>query len=168
MEDHQTWRRVKEAAEASYDRLPAATRARLDELLDRVMGLKQELFDLSAAAGSARICRECGGRCCLNGKYHVSVLDLLAYRSAGAAPVVPDFGTAPLCPYGGSGGCLMPPRFRPLTCLIFNCDLVEDSMGEAGRDRFAACERELRGAVAMADELLACRTGRALLLSCDG
>lgn len=168
MEDQRKWIRAKEAAVTSYDRLPGATKARLDELLSRIMGLKQELFNISSAAGSARICRDCGGRCCLHGKYHVSVLDLLAYHSAGVAPVVPDFSTAPLCPYGGIEGCLMPPRFRSMTCLVFNCDLVERHMEEAGRARFLACEQELRGAVAMADDLLACRAGRALLLSCDG
>lgn len=167
MEDQHIWMRAKEAAEAIYDRLPGSTRTRLDELLSRIMGLKQELFDLSSAAGSARICRECGGRCCLNGKYHVSVLDLLAYRSLGVAPVVPDFGKAPLCPYGGIEGCLMSPRFRSVTCLIFNCDLVEERMEQNSRKRFYACEQELRGAVAMADEFLACRAGRALMLMCD-
>jgi hypothetical protein len=131
------------------------------------MKLKEELFALSSATESARICRECGGRCCLNGKYHVSVLDLLAYRSVGVAPVVPDFGLAPRCPYGGPEGCLMPPRFRSMTCLIFNCDLIEDRMEQNSRKRFSACERELRDAVAMADGILTWRAGRALLLSCD-
>jgi hypothetical protein len=167
VDDQQTWRRAKEAVEAICDRLSPVARGRLDQLLERIMALKQELFELSATAGSARICRECGGRCCLNGKYHVSVLDLVAYRCAGVAPVVPDFGKAPLCPYGGSKGCLMPPRFRSVTCLIFNCDLVEDRMEAANRKRFSVCERELRDAVAMADELLAYRAGRALLLSFD-
>jgi hypothetical protein len=168
VEDRQIWRRAKEAAEANYDRLSPATRERLDCLLEQIMGLKEELFQLSSAAGSARICRECGGLCCLNGKYHVSVLDLVAYRSAGVAPLVPDFDKAPLCPYGGAEGCFMPPRFRSLTCLVFNCELVEDRMGPCSRERFSVCERELRGAVAMADDLLACRAGRALMLSCDG
>jgi hypothetical protein len=168
VDDERIWRRAVEVAEASYDRLHVDTRARLDELLNRIMRLKQELFDLSFAAGSACICGECGGRCCLNGKYHVSVLDLLAYRSAMVAPVVPDFSTSPLCPYGGDEGCLMPPRFRSMTCLVFNCELVEERMEASARERFAACEQELRGMVGKADELLGYRAGRALLLSCDG
>ncbi len=167
MEDHQIWSLAKEGADAAYDRLPDATRARLDGLLGRIMALKQELFSLSAAVGSSPICRECGGRCCLNGKYHVSVLDLMAYRSTGTVPPVPDFGMAPLCPYGGAEGCLMPPRFRSLTCLVFNCELVEERMGSTGRQRFSVAERELREAVAMAEKLLACRVGRPLLLSCS-
>jgi len=128
------------------------------------MQVKQELFDLALAAGGSNICRSCGGKCCLNGKYHVSLLDMLAYRAAGVEPVLPDFEQRPLCPYGGSNGCLMEPRFRSITCLIFNCDLLEDRMDSESRQRFASVERNLRSTVARADELLGCRAGRALLL----
>jgi len=167
VDDQQRWQRAGTAVCEKYEQLPDDTREGLAGLVKRIMLLKEELLDLSLAAGSGAICRTCGGACCRNGKYHVSLLDLLAYRISGAAAVVPDFGKAPHCPYGGTGGCLMPPRFRPLTCVIFNCDAVEEQMGEHDRERFRAAEQELRDTVKRAEALLGFRVGRALLLSCD-
>jgi hypothetical protein len=92
---------------------------------------------------------------------------LLAYRSAGVEPVVPDFGKHPFCPYGAAEGCLMKPRFRSMTCLIFNCEQLEERMTEDDQQRFAEAERNLRGAVAQVEELLGYRASRALLLSLE-
>ncbi|NVN90894.1 MAG: hypothetical protein HXX11_09845 [Desulfuromonadales bacterium] len=165
MDDQTIWNRVVATADASYDRLSATARSRLDEHLSRIMQLKQDLYECSQAAGSSQICRECGGTCCLNGKFHVSVLDLLVYRSARVEPVVPHFENSPLCPYGGTAGCLMPPRFRSMTCLVFNCELVENRMDDREKERFAAGEHALRKAILGAEELLEYRAGRAVLLS---
>jgi hypothetical protein len=165
--DQNIWHRVVEDVDVMYDRLAADTRARLDAHLIHVMQLKQELFELSHAAGSSHVCKECGGACCLNGKYHVSVLDLLAYRSAKVEPVVPDFGNSPLCPYGGPDGCLMPPRFRSMTCLVFNCELIESRMGDREKERFEMLEHALRTAIHGAEDMLKFRAGRAALL-CHG
>lgn len=167
MDDQQKWQRAVAATFQGYDRLSVDSRVALDGLIVRIMRLKQELFEMVLATGSGDICRTCGGECCLMGKYHVTVLDLLAYRSAGVEPVVPDFGTHPFCPYGGTKGCLMAPPFRSMTCLIFNCELLEERLGADGRQRFAETERNLRGAVARVEELLGYRAGRALLLSLE-
>lgn len=166
MDDQKIWNRVVATVDASYDRLSDVCRARLDQQLLRIMQLKQDLYDWSQAVGSAEICRECGGACCLNGKFHVSLLDLLAYRSAKAEPVVPHFGDSPLCPYGGPDGCFMPPRFRSMTCLVFNCELVEQRMTGDEKKRFAEGEHALRKAILKAEEILEYRAGRAALLSC--
>jgi len=167
VDDQQKWQLAEKVALARYGRLPDDIAGCLDVIVSRIMRLKEELLELALAAGSAEICRSCGGECCLFGKYHVSVLDLLAYRIDRSEAVVPDFNSAPHCPYGGIDGCRMPPRFRPLTCVIFNCDAVEQRIGEDGRTRFAAAEQELRDAVRQAETLLGFRASRALLLSCD-
>ncbi|MBI2354405.1 MAG: hypothetical protein HYV06_05140 [Deltaproteobacteria bacterium] len=167
MNDEQRWASAVTAAGAAYERLPAGTGAELDAVIKQIMGHKQELVELALAAGSASICRGCGGECCLSGKYHVSVLDLLSYRIAAADPVAPNFGAAPACPYSGMSGCLMPPRFRPMTCVVFNCELIEGRMGP--NERAALYEREnlLREAIAQANRIAGSRLDRALLLSCD-
>jgi hypothetical protein len=167
MNDQQRWQRAGKAACLRYEQLPGDTGEGLEILVSRIMLLKEELLEQALAAGSASICRSCGGACCRNGKYHVSLLDLLAYRITRSEAVVPDFTKAPHCPYGGIGGCRMPPRFRPFTCVIFNCDAVEERMGADGRERFALAEQELRLAVKQVETLLGFRAGRALLLSCD-
>lgn len=167
MDDQLNWQRTVTMVGRKYDTLAGDVRSRLDELLCLIMNLKQQLYDLSFAAGSSSICRECGGACCLNGKYHVSALDLLVYRSAMVEPVIPDFNNHPLCPYGGGQGCNMPPRFRSMTCLVFNCELVEERMEPRGRECFTAVELKLRAAIRGVEELLEYRAGRAALLSCQ-
>ena len=82
LDDQQRWEQGVAAAGAGYECLPAESRAELDQLIKRIMRLKEELVDRALSAGSASICRACAGQCCLNGKYHVSVLDMLAYRSS--------------------------------------------------------------------------------------
>ena len=167
MDDQQRWQRAGKVACTRYEQLLIDTRDCLVTLVSRIMRLKEELLELALTAGSAAICQTCGGACCLSGKYHVSVLDFLAYRITLAEAVVPDFGRVPHCPYGGTDGCRMPPRFRPLTCVIFNCDAVEGRMGDDARERFAAAEQELRVAVEQVETLLGFRAGRSFLLSCD-
>lgn len=166
VDDQQLWNRALAEAFRRYDKLAGDVRERLDGQIGEIMRLKQELYDLALTAGSPRLCRECGGKCCLNGKYHVTVLDLLAYRSAGSEPVVPDFSNAPFCPYGDPDGCLMPPPFRSMTCLLFNCDAIEERWGNDTRERFAARERALRDTIGEAERTLRYRAGRAALLSC--
>lgn len=167
MDDQKKWQKAVAGAYQRYDRLPADTGIALDGLIAGIIQLKQELFELAQVAGGGDICRTCGGQCCRYGKYHVTVLDLLAYRSAGVEPLMPDFATPPCCPYGGPDGCRMEPRFRSMTCLIFNCDLLEERMVDDVRQRFAAAEGSLRAAVARAEQLLGYRAGRALLLSLE-
>ncbi len=166
MDDLQAWQRSVEFSAQLYRRLPDTAREQLDALIERIMLLKRELLDLALSAGSAAVCRNCGGKCCLHGKYYVTLLDLLVYRVGAVAAVVPQFGNAPCCPYGGAQGCHLPPPLRPMTCVIFNCDLVEECMSDEACLRSAACERELRAAIVEAEQVSGFQLGRAALLSC--
>jgi hypothetical protein len=168
VDDQQRWDRAVEATSRMYDGLPPETRARLDLLITRIMGLKEALVERVLAAGSLSICRACAGACCRSGRYHVSALDLLAFRSCEAEPVAPDFGTAPSCPYGGPEGCRMSPPFRPMTCVVFNCDLVEALMGQEDSAALYTDETLLRDAIVRASRLTGQRLDRPLLLWCDG
>jgi hypothetical protein len=163
--DYTKWEQAVTAASEWYSNLPAAIRSELDGLLEEIMQIKEQLVAQVTSSGSSAVCRECGGQCCLLGKYHVSVLDILAYRKTGFEPVRPDFSSSPSCPYSDASGCLMPPRYRPVTCVIFNCQQIEDRLSAAELDSLHERERRLRVTVARAGRVHESRTDRPLLLS---
>lgn len=167
MKDQAAWEQAVTSASTWYFGLSAGTRAELDGLLEEIMQFKQKLVELVTSSGSPSICRTCGGECCLLGKYHVSVLDILAYRKTGIDPVVPDFTAAPACPYSDASGCLMPPRYRPVTCVIFNCQQIEDRLTPAERETHYEYERKLRITVNNAGQSRGTRLDRPLLLCCS-
>jgi hypothetical protein len=150
-----------------YSSLPPGVRDELDGLIDEIIQLKQKLVELATVAGSSDVCRDCGGECCLLGKYHFSVLDVLAYRKNGLDPVVPTFSAGPACPYSDSAGCLMQPGYRPVTCVIFNCQLIEDRLTAAEQHTLLQTEKALREALKRVCHTSGTRIDRPLLLSCD-
>jgi hypothetical protein len=167
VDDKATWERAAAAAISGYSAMPSGDRVELDRLLEEIMALKQKLVELVTAAGSTAVCRSCGGECCLLGKYHISVLDILAYHVTGVTPLTPDFSSHPACPYSGGNGCLMPPGFRPVTCVIFNCQMLEGRLTQADRETVHGYESRLRTAVNRAGRISSTRIDRPLLLSCS-
>jgi len=165
--DQAAWEQAVATAGEWYSSLPSAVRAELDGLLEEVMQLKERLVEQVTSSGSSGICRTCGGECCLLGKYHVSVLDILAYRKTGVEPVIPDFSAGPACPYSDASGCLMPARYRPVTCVIFNCQPIEDRLTTTDRETLHKCEKRLRDAVRRAGQTSGTRLDRPLLFSCS-
>lgn len=165
MNDQLAWDKALAAARKSYSALEPATACALNNLIETIVHIKQQLVDLTTAAGSSQICRECRGECCRYGKYHVSVLDVLAYLKYSADLVVPDFAAHPDCPYSGIDGCTMPPGYRPMTCVVFNCQLVEDRLSTAEQETFRTQEQELRHAIRTAEQLTGMRLNRPFLLS---
>lgn len=166
MNDQKTWEQAVLTTSDWYFGLPSDKKAELDELLDEIMQFKQKLVELVTSSGSSSICRTCGGQCCLLGRYHFSVLDILAYRKTGVEPVIPDFTAKPTCPYSDVSGCLMSARYRPVTCVIFNCDSIEDRLSVEGCQSLNKYESSLRAAVTRAESLHDIRINRPLLLSC--
>ena len=167
MDDLEKWRIALQECRDFYCGLPDSIRVALDQLTRQFRLLKEELLGLSLQAGGLAACQECGGLCCLYGKYHLTLLDQLACFSAGFEPKQPDFSKHPACPYGGDQGCLMSGEFRPFTCVIFNCESIEAAMTIAVKGRFAECELELRNLIAGADQLLGIRSNRPLLLAAN-
>lgn len=166
MNDQAAWEQAVESAGSMYSGLPPATAAELGGVIDTIMRLKQNLVEQVIAAGSVDICRACGGDCCRFGKYHVSMLDMLAYLKSDAKPQEPDFGTHPYCPYSDVSGCTMAPCYRPMTCVVFNCQQIEDRLAPAQMETMRGHERELRDAIARAGQITGIRLDRPLLLSC--
>jgi hypothetical protein len=165
LKDNQIWVHAVGAAGKIYEQQPYDVRSGLNAVIDEIMQLKAELLALTQAEGGADICSACGGVCCNNGKFHLSLLDALACFYTSMELPAPDFEKSPLCPYGHSDGCTMAPEFRPATCVIFNCEQIDDLINGDGRERLHECERLLREKIQQAEQLLGFRVGRPLLLS---
>ncbi len=166
VKDQALWEQALAATRNIYARLPPGCATELDGLIEEIMRLKQNLVELVIAAGSANICQACGGECCRYGRYHVSVLDIMAYLKSGAEPLTPDFSANPACPYSNLMGCTMAARFRPMTCVVFNCQQVEDLLSPLQMQIARGYEQELRDAIGRAGQISGQRLDRALLLSC--
>jgi hypothetical protein len=165
--DQAVWEQSIESVKIIYSGLSIGIAAELDGLIEDIMQLKQNLVELATSAGSSAICRTCFGECCRHGKYHVSVLDIMAYLKTGIEPISPDFSTNPTCPYSDIAGCIMAPDYRPMTCVVFNCQQVEELLTSAQQDAMFRFEQELRNAITRAGLITGMRLDRALLLSCS-
>jgi hypothetical protein len=165
--DQATWEQAVTAAGTSYTNLLSGTSQELERLIEEIMQLKQKLVEVVLSAGSTDICRSCGGECCRFGKYHVSVLDIMAYLKTGAQPIIPDFSNHPACPYSDVSGCTMAPGYRPMTCVVFNCQQVEEQLTSEQHETLRSYERELRDSITRAACITGIRLDRALLFSCS-
>ncbi|HPX62441.1 MAG TPA: hypothetical protein PLN25_11845, partial [Deltaproteobacteria bacterium] len=164
MEDQQLWNRACTFAADVYGALSPDDRDKLAGLTNSIMQLKREMLSVTFAAGSGGVCRDCGGECCRYGRYHFSVLDMLACFSANVLPPVPRFENLMDCPFGTDSGCSLDPGFRPVTCVIFNCERIEELMGVDLKTGMQRSETLLREAVETASLLLGMRVSRPLLL----
>jgi len=162
MNDQDAWQRGVRFMEEIHGRLPRHSREQLTGKLDSYRRLKGEMLALTA--GSQAVCRDCGGQCCMNGKYRFSGLDLLSLIDQQVPLPAPDFAQRPLCPYGDAGGCRMESAFRPLDCVLFICGAIEGALEEKAASALALLEQELRRNVQQAETLLEQPIGRPLLL----
>lgn len=162
MNDQEAWQQGIRFMEEIHGRLPRHVQQQLAELLDRYRRHKREMLILTA--GSCELCRACGGQCCWNGKYRFNGLDLLALFDRQAPLPVPDFAQRPLCPYGTVNGCCMEPPYRPLDCVLFICDAIEERLSGTAAQSLALLEDELRRCLRQAETLLNQPLGRPLLL----
>lgn len=163
MHDFEAWTSAEAVARTQLQRVGPE----FSFLADRIMNLKAEILGLALSAGSGDICRACQGECCRFGRYHVTLLDLMLIELAGLKPPLPRFGEEGDCPYGNGSGCFFEPRLRPMTCVVFNCELIESRMKDGSRGRGALLEQQLRGAIAAADILAGMRLSRPALLATE-
>lgn len=157
MGDEERWQQVVNRLPREYSLLKPEVRRRCSELLAEMVRLKDELHSFSAGVGGADICRECGGVCCERGKYHLTLPDLMAILEHGEAIPSPQFDRFPDCPYLGERGCQMAAGHRPYTCVIFNCEQIEDRLAAAELQRFSSLESRLRQVYAGIEGLLGSR-----------
>lgn len=143
--------------------LSAGTGLTLAQLLTRYRKAKEALASVVEEVDASSACRECGGQCCLNGKYRINVLDALA-RIAAEIPTSADFSQKPVCPYGTDDGCAMEPGLRPADCVLFICDAIDQKLSPQARLILAAQERLLRKCIRKATGLTGEQQGTPLLL----
>ncbi len=108
-----------------------------------IAAAKRALFAVAEKVDSAAVCAACKGECCLAGKYHVTLLDIITMLADDQKLPEPDFG-AGHCPYLGEQGCLMPAAYRPYNCLIFHCERVEGLLEPLALQELFDRERDLR------------------------
>lgn len=141
--DREMWNLAVDALAVEHAALPPSLKGVVAGLAAAVKGAKEALHGIAEGVDVAAICAACGGECCLSGKFHVTVVDILVYLAEGRELFTPRFGQG-RCPYLGAQGCLMAPPYRPFNCVTFNCERVESLLEPQAKDRSVSLERELR------------------------
>lgn len=136
-----------------WGNLPADVRDQIASLISEMMICKDSIHRIMFEAGSETLCADCGGICCSRGKYHVSPVDLLAFIVTGREIFSPDF-TNGACPYLSDDHCLMPPPYRPFTCITFACEALEERMPPLVRARLRFLVDNLASLYASIDGIL--------------
>lgn len=157
MDDVQLWKRGVMHLEDLAANLSVETGQQLTVLLARYRRVKETSAAAVAEVDAASICCDCKGQCCLNGKYRMSALDVLA-RMAAEIPTAADFSRKPVCPYGTGAGCLMEPGLRPADCVLFICDAIDRKLTPQGRLLLAEQEQIMRQCI----HDVSCLTGEEL------
>ncbi len=116
---------------------------KVEILIAEIKQLKTALFGLTRLAEGESVCRNCDGRCCDNGKYHFTAIDLLVFVCDGKELFTPDFSSK-RCPYLGNAGCFMDPEYRPFNCITFHCEQIELLLRPSDIQEFYRVERKLR------------------------
>jgi hypothetical protein len=114
----------------------------LKERLALIAATQRALDELFSKAGGAESCAGCDGACCGCGRHHITLTNLLAYLLEGQEPPVPDFNRT--CPYLGDYGCRLPVDRRPYNCITFFCEILDDRLDSADRERLLNLDRQLR------------------------
>lgn len=151
------WLQGVAAVTTVFVELPAAGRDKLAELARSMVSLKESMQQLVAGVDAAAHCAGCGGACCVSGKYHFRIADLLVYLATGKSLFAPRFDNG-RCPYLGEPECLIPAGYRPFNCITFNCDLIEDQLPRDEVSRFYRMEQELKARYAEIRSLFPARS----------
>lgn len=163
MDDWQLWDLGTVRLKGLLADLQVGTGLTLTQLMTRYREAKEAIAAVVAEVDAASVCRECGGQCCLNGKYRINVFDVLA-RIAAQIPTSADFSQKPVCPYGTDAGCTMEPGLRPADCVLFICDAIDQKLSPQVRLILAAQEQVLRECILKASSLAGEQMGTPLLL----
>ena len=163
MDDQQLWYLGNERLKGLLADLPVETGYQVTTLLIRYREAKEAVAAIVAHVDAASVCGECGGQCCLNGKYRINVFDTLA-RIAAHMPTSADFSQKPACPYGTDCGCTMEPGLRPADCVLFICDAIDQMLSPKARVILSEQEQFLRDCILELSFLIGEQTGTPLLL----
>lgn len=143
MTDQEQWNGAVETARREFSALSGELKESVRALSAAIQEDKHAIACFAATVGTPELCASCGGRCCEKGKYHFTLVDLLIYFATGTDLFQPDFYSGN-CPFLVRGACLMAPVFRPLICITFHCDLVEEQFNPNDLLRLYDLEASLR------------------------
>ena len=146
-----------------YSGYSRETELALALLLTRYCQAKEALAAVIAEIDASSVCHQCGGQCCLNGKYRINVCDSLVLIARETIPSV-NFIQKPVCPYGSQDGCSMEPGLRPVDCILFICDAINEKLSPQSRTILVAGEQGLRECIEQASRLTGERLRTPLLL----
>lgn len=163
MDDQQLWNLATVRLNRLLAALPVGTGLMVAGLLSRYRQTKETFAAIIAEIDATSVCCECGGQCCLNGKYRINVLDYLACLVTNL-PTSADFSQKPLCPYGTDAGCTMVPGLRPADCVLFICDAIDRKLSLQARLVIMEQEQGLREIIKTASRLTGEQLGTPLLL----
>ena len=163
MDDQQLWNLATVRLNRLLAALPVGTGLMVTELLSCYRQTKEAFAAIIAEIDATSACCECGGQCCLNGKYRINVFDALAHAAVQIS-VPADFSQKPLCPYGTDAGCAMVPGLRPADCVLFICDAIDRRLSSQARLIIMGQEHDLREIIKTASRLTGEQLGTPLLL----
>ncbi len=163
MDDQQLWNLGNARLADLLVNLADDAEPALKQMLTSYRNTKEAITAVIADVDAASACRECGGQCCLNGKYRINVFDAVASTRA-QIPTSANFCQKPLCPYGTDGGCTMEPGLRPADCVLFICDAIDQKLSPQARLLLAGQEDVLRKCIRNASGLTGEQMGTPLLL----
>lgn len=163
VDDQQLWHLGLSRLKALYSGFTRETELGFAVLLTRYCQTKEALAEVIAEIDASSVCHQCGGQCCLNGKYRINVFDSLALFARKSIPSV-NFIQRPVCPYGSQDGCSMEAGLRPADCILFICDAINEKLSPQSRMILASGEQDLRECIEQASRLTGVRLRTPLLL----
>lgn len=143
MTDQELWRLGVSQIEEQFEALAEDDQGAIRSGAGKLMSVKAAMHALVDTINGAVICADCGGLCCVSGKYHFSAVDLIVYYVTGTELFIPDFAGKG-CIYLQGERCLMSPQLRPFNCITFVCEQLEVRLPPGQKELFYALERELR------------------------
>lgn len=166
MTDDEKWRIGIAAVTEEFAALEQTRQDAVVALVRRIMAIKEEIAACFSRVNGSAVCALCGGECCRAGRYHFTVIDLLAYLISQRQLFIPSFDSG-ACPFIGEAGCLMEPQFRPYNCVTFLCDRVELGMEPDLRQTCDILGGDLLDRYLEMEALLANRFRSGLLINCE-
>ncbi len=164
MTDLELWYQGVAAVRDEFAALPPSLHARLKELAESIKVCKNAVHAIPGTYRGDDICAACQGECCVTGKHHFTVIDLLIYLVGDTELFVPRFDNG-LCPFLGDAGCLMAAEYRPYNCITFICERVEEPIEPWDKELFYLTGRQLLALYREVEELFDNRFMNGLLIT---
>ena len=140
--DKKLWQSIVARVEEEWVDLPQHEKSWATEHVLKIIGLQEQLHQLFVDVDGMGICRDCHGDCCGHGKFHPTLVNLLACLATDYP--IPEAEFSQHCPYLVNTGCQFPPGLRPFNCISFICEKIEGLLDPSRKNEFYRLEKEIR------------------------